>query len=135
MGNGKYSPGVVLGTVVALVTLAVALVTAISFGSGVNDKNTPLITMVLGLIATAVPSVIALLKVGSVQHDIRNGVLREKVRQGIAQALEETAVRTTNGGDDTHPLILGGPTLIDSFAQLLEEKLREQDTRKDNGNG
>lgn len=118
------------GTVVALIAIIGAVVVGLSLDHGLNSDTTPLITALLAIIGTTVPSILALIKTESVQNDIRNGVLKEKVKQGTTEALIEHQVVTRDGPAITVQ-IQALKSVIESNQALLH-KLIEQDD-KDNG--
>lgn len=86
------NPLTVIGGVIMLVFLVIACALALDLsGDGLteNQKNLALLT-VLGLVGNAVPSLLALLKSEATQHDLRNGVVKEKVKEAIVEVAEDT---------------------------------------------
>jgi hypothetical protein len=49
-----------------------------------DQRNLAFITIV-GLVANAIPSLLALLKSEATQHDIRNGVVKTKVKEAVEE--------------------------------------------------
>lgn len=116
MNGGNRGP--VLGAVVALVALISMLVAGIVITGKLDDNSTPLLVTILGLVAATIPSILALLKVQDVQHDIRNGVMEERVRRGSQRALTETL--------GEKPIVLQGDTIAESLVKMLEERANER---------
>lgn len=84
----------IVGTV-AFVTLAVALVLGVSV-LGVDDKNTPLITSVLGFIGLAIGQVVSTSKsesaerqVTELSRDLRNGTFERLVREALQKIADD----------------------------------------------
>lgn len=75
-----------LGAGVALVALAILALTVIP------ERNQSQTFIVVGLIVTTVPSLIAAGFAERSSRDIRNGVVEEKVKTGATRALVETGV-------------------------------------------
>lgn len=88
---GKNIPLYALAAIVVMIAAAVVL---ILFS---NPAAAPSLTIVIGLIATSVPSLIAAVFSEKASRDIRNGVVEAKVKSGTIKALEETQVMTRNG--------------------------------------
>lgn len=95
---------------VAFVTLAVALVLGVSV-LGVDDKNTPLITSVLGFIGLAIGQVMATAKseaterkVTELSADLRNGTFERLVREALQKIADDDStnlvIHRTNGRED-----------------------------------
>lgn len=90
------NPLTVIGGIVTLIGLAVTMVIALG-------QNMPpaqqliLITTIVGLVANAIPSLLALLKSEATQHDIRNGVVKDKVKQALTESVAEGTVEVAPG--------------------------------------
>lgn len=79
------SPLTVIGGIVTLVSLLIITVWVFSVSGAdltSDQKNLAFVTIV-GLVANAIPSLLALLKSEATQHDIRNGVVKGKVKDAI----------------------------------------------------
>lgn len=88
--NGqRINSTAVLVSVVAMVALASAVLLGVALTGKVDAKNTPLIVTVLGLIASTIPSVLALLRVDATRRDLHNGLIPEKVIEGVQQGVEQ----------------------------------------------
>lgn len=83
------TPLTYLGSIVTLVLLGVALVYVASDTVDAQTR-TLLVLGVLGLITNAIPSILALYKSEATQHDIRNGVVKDKVKEAIVEVAEDT---------------------------------------------
>lgn len=81
---------VVVAGVVALVMVLAGLVAGLAITGSLDAESAPLVTMLLGLIGVAVPSLIALAKVQDVsekvqetQEQLTNGVMRDNLHQAL----------------------------------------------------
>lgn len=77
--------------------------------------------IVIGLIASTIPSLVAAFASEKTNRDIANGVLTEKARVGTRQALDETGlteIAATSGATQS--------AALEALTQILQE-------RKDNG--
>lgn len=86
------NPLTVIGGIVTLIVLAIVAVFTFSIvGDGLTNgqRNLALIT-ILGLVGNAIPSLLALLKSEATQHDIRNGVVKNKVKDAITEIAADT---------------------------------------------
>lgn len=90
------NPLTVIAGIVTLVGLAVTMIVVFSVsGSGLSENaKLIIISSVLGLVVNAIPSLLSLYKSEATQHDIRNGVVKDKVKQ----AIEEVAADTDSEG-------------------------------------
>lgn len=101
------NPLTVIGGVVTLIALLIVAVWA--FSASGNDltsdqRNLAFITIV-GLVANAIPSILGLLKSESTQHDIRNGVVKSKVKEAITEIATDANSDVTiqpKEGDNTN---------------------------------
>jgi hypothetical protein len=81
------NPLTIVGGIVTLIALLVTMLLVLNnTGSGLDSgQKTLLITTVIGLIANAIPSLLSLLKTEDTQHDIRNGVVKKKVKEAVEE--------------------------------------------------
>lgn len=116
--RGHNKPLYSLATAVLLTTIG-ALV--LIFGSE-NGSNT---VVLIGLVATTVPSLIAAAFSERTARDVRNGVLEEKARRGAHTALEESGVKEVV--DMTHR---GETSLLamEALSRLLERNINNNDS-------
>lgn len=75
-----------LSAVVVLISLASVIAIATVF-SGANSQTTPVIISVIALIGTTVPSLLAAWKAEQTANDIRNGVIKNKVKEAIQETI------------------------------------------------
>lgn len=97
------------GVVLVVVGIAAAYLT--------NDSQS--MSLLLGLVVTTVPSLLAAGYAERASRDIRNGTVKEKARQGTVEALEETGVTEVvevAGRGQASLLVMR------SLAALLEER-------------
>lgn len=103
------NPLTVIGGVVTLIGLLLVAVWVFASTGGLtpDQRNFAFITVV-GLIVNAIPSLLSLLKSEATQHDIRNGIVKSKVKE----ALVEVASDTDSEGIyiDTHSIDTGKET-------------------------
>jgi uncharacterized protein YacL len=85
MKGTTRTPVTVLASVVSCVFLIVALVFGTVVIGHVDDSSTPIISAVLAIVATTIPSLLALYKAESNQADLHNGVLVGKVKEALVQ--------------------------------------------------
>jgi hypothetical protein len=82
--NGtKIQTGTIILAVVALATVAAGLFLGLAVTNHVDSNTTPILTVVLGFLATTVASLIAVIKVDSISHELRNGLITDKVNGAI----------------------------------------------------
>lgn len=86
----KPSPVAVIAGVVALVAIAAAVFFGLAVTDHLTAESTPLLSVVFGLIGPAVVSLLTLLRVEEVRHDLRNGLIPERVKTALAEHDEET---------------------------------------------
>lgn len=95
---GRNVPGAaIIGAVVTLVGIAAGVVVALARNHSLDEKSTPLVVTIIGLVASTIPSLLAMLYAGRASSDLRNGTVVEKVKQGTAEVLQETGVVTRTG--------------------------------------
>lgn len=136
------TPLTVVGGIVTLIGLI--LVSVWVFSASGNDltseqRNLAFIT-VIGLVANSIPSILALLKSEATQNDLRNGVVKNNVKD----AIEEAHVITTES-----PLVAESSqttnAALRALTQLLEtntaatrastQALNEAQDERDRDNG
>lgn len=85
------NPLTVIGGVVTLIGLLLVAVWVFASTGGLTEaqRNFAFITIV-GLVVNAIPSLLALLKSEATQHDIRNGIVKDKVKEAIVEVAEDT---------------------------------------------
>lgn len=85
------NPLTVIGGVVTLIGLILVAVWVFASTGGLtpDQRNFAFITVV-GLVVNAIPSLLSLLKSEATQHDIRNGIVKDKVKEAIVEVAEDT---------------------------------------------
>lgn len=86
------NPLTLIGGVISLIFLVIVAVVAFDLsGDGLSEgqRNVALLT-ILGLVGNAIPSLLALLKSEATQNDLRNGVVKEKVKEAIVEVASDT---------------------------------------------
>lgn len=85
------NPLTVIGGIVTLIGLLLVSIWVFANTGGLTEdqRNLAFITIV-GLVANAIPSLLALLKSEATQHDIRNGIVKNKVKEAIVEVAEDT---------------------------------------------
>jgi hypothetical protein len=78
---------------VSLVAIASAVLTA-AILVGTDSATLGQITVILAMVATAVPALIGAQKTQEVQNDIRNGVLRGKVQDAVRELVQKGELET-----------------------------------------
>lgn len=86
----KNAPVLSIGAAVLFIIGAVAVVV-----SGHGDAGGG--ALIVGLVVSTIPSLIAAAFAERVSRDVRNGTVTEKARQGAHKALAEAGVVTNNG--------------------------------------
>lgn len=90
---GALNPGTkwaVIGSL-GLVLIGAALIAVLAVSGQLNTAM-PSVTVIIGLIVTAVTGMTATAFARQASHDIRNGVVLEKAALGARQALDETGL-------------------------------------------
>lgn len=82
-----------LYSLIATIALVVAAVVLVIFAP--PDKQG--FTVLLGLLVTTIPSVVASIYSERASRDIRNGILVEKAKEGAKEAIAESQVLTRTG--------------------------------------
>lgn len=127
----KNTPIFAYGAAVLLTAFAVVVIV-----SGNGGKNSG--QLLVGLIITTVPSILAAGFAERVSRDVRNGTVVEKSRQGTHQALHEAGVITRSGPVVTQHLqateasLTALRQLIERQAKVLEHKIDERNNHDDN---
>jgi hypothetical protein len=106
---------------VMLVLILVGGIVMLSMGKGLDDRSTPLVVTLLGVVVTSVPALISAAFSERASKDIRNGTLVAKSREGAAQALDERApaivkAATVEAIDESQVVTRTGPVVT---AELL----------------
>jgi len=125
------TPLVSLGSAILLVVVFVVLVE--TGHAGQNGDN-----LLIGLLVTTIPSLIAAAYAERTSRDVRNGVLTQKAKEGTHQALQESGVQdvvdATQKGDTViatltalSQLLTENKTKRDALARLLEDKEKDKD--------
>lgn len=91
-GFAMKNPLTVIGGIVTVIALVVIMVCIFSFTGNQLDAGQKMlvITTIVGLVANAIPSLLALLKSEATQHDLRNGVVKNKVKEAITEVAADT---------------------------------------------
>lgn len=127
-GGYKVRTSTGIWAVVAALGLGVAIVVAVVITGGVTAVSTPWIVSILGLIATTVPSILAMLSAGDVKAKLDNGHIQSEV----TKALESNQVITRDGPAATAAL-LALKQLLEQNTQVTKENT--ETVREANGNG
>lgn len=81
-----------LASVVTIFAITIALVWGIAASGNLTSESSQLVNMIVGIVATSVPAILALARIEDVRHDIHNDVLKNKVKEAIKEDKDE------NGG-------------------------------------
>jgi hypothetical protein len=99
MKGGSRVP--IVGGVVALVFLAAALVFGLGITGGVDESTTPFISTILAMIGATIPAIFALNSADKARQvaeqtntDVRNGVLKNKVKEALTEHANESDVNS-----------------------------------------
>lgn len=90
-GNGNGWHISALGTIVAGFGILTALILGLAYApNGMNERTTPIVVSIIGLVASTVPSIIAMYKAeqasntaSDIHDDMKNGMLKNKVKDAI----------------------------------------------------
>lgn len=114
MSKREIAPNTPHYAMIATVLLIVGGIVAAMVAN--DDKS---LSLLLGLIVTTVPSLLAAGYAERASRDIRNGTITEKAREGAEQALNDTGVtQAVEEGKQTTPAALT------ALVMLLEERMR-----------
>lgn len=83
MNGNKIQPSTIIFAVIALAVLAAGLFLGLAVTNHLDANSTPILTVVLGFLATTVTSLLAIIKVDSISHELRNGLISTKVSDTI----------------------------------------------------
>jgi hypothetical protein len=83
VNGNKIQPSTIIFAVVTLAVLAGALFFGLAVTNHLDANSTPILTVVLGFLATTVASLVAIIKVDSISHELRNGLISTKVSDTI----------------------------------------------------
>lgn len=116
-----------------IVIMVIAAVVLVLFA---NPATAPSLSVVIGLLVTTVPSLVAAVFSERAAKDIRNGVLTEKVVKGTKQALQEHGVVVRDGPAATAALTALAQ-ILEKNTQVTEKntQIQEQNGGDDNGGG
>lgn len=103
------SPLTIIGGIVSLFLFGITAVVILAVaGNGLTDNaRLIVITSIFTALSAAVPSLLSLYKTEATQHDIRNGVVKDKVKEAIVEVAEDTDsdgiyFKTAREGDGDH---------------------------------
>lgn len=84
------NPLTVIGGIITLIGLLLVAVWVFASTGGLtqDQRNYAFITIV-GLVVNAIPSLLSLLKSEATQHDLRNGVVKDKVKDAVQEIADE----------------------------------------------
>lgn len=82
-------PWSTVATVGLLLGTAVALIWGVAVRVDTSSPVLPFITIVISMIAAALPGLLAVFKAEQVHEDIKNGVLKEKVKEAIVETVAD----------------------------------------------
>jgi hypothetical protein len=88
----KPSPFAVIAGVVALVAIGAAVFFGLAVTDHLTAESTPLLSVVFGLIGPAVVSLLTLLRVEQVNHNLQNGLIPSKMKEALQEHDEESGV-------------------------------------------
>ena len=79
-----------LGALLLGLAVVAAMIVGVAFSpGGFSTATTPVVVSILGICASTVPSVLALLKADEVHKDMHNGVITDKVREALDEEHRE----------------------------------------------
>lgn len=85
------NPLTVIGGIVTLIGMLLVTVWVFSAtGSLTPEQRNYAFITVVGLVVNAIPSLLSLLKSEATQHDLRNGVVKDKVKEAIVEVASDT---------------------------------------------
>lgn len=83
MNGNKIQPSTIIFAVVMLAVIAAGLFLGLAVTDHLDSNSTPILTVVLGFLATTVASLVGIMKVDSISHELRNGLIESKVNSAI----------------------------------------------------
>lgn len=92
-------PTAMLLTALALIGMTFATVSTITLRGSLDDRSTPVVVSLVGMVITVVPGLLAAAYAERASRDLRNGMIVHKAKQGAAQAIDEAGVVTRQGPD------------------------------------
>lgn len=105
MNGARISVTTIVLAVVSLALIAAGLFFGLAVTNHLDSESTPILTVVLGFLATTITSIIALGKVDSISHDLRNGLIENKVGNAI---------------DNKQVITRDGPAVTTTMAALIK---------------
>jgi hypothetical protein len=93
VNGNKIQPSTIIFAVVMLAVLAGGLFFGLAVTNHLDANSTPILTVILGFLATTVASLVAIIKVDSISHELRNGLISDKV----GGVIDDKAVVTRDG--------------------------------------
>lgn len=123
---GGNFPKAALTAAAALVGMVVVLVGVLAFTDSLDDRATPLVVSLLGMVATIVPGLVAATYSERASRDIRNGTVVEKAREGAVRALHDpqaqAVIRHAAGEalEDKQVVTRVGPVVTAELAALTQ---------------
>jgi hypothetical protein len=118
MQTDKDFSATTLAAVVALIFIAAAVVVGLAVGGGINESSTPFVSQILLLIGVVVPVLVGAKKAEKASYDLRNGLISDKIKPAIHEALEENTTLFHN--QDLEPLLIEAGVLSKLENALLE---------------
>lgn len=95
MTNGNKNMSLMI--VAILILIAAAFVGGIAITGNVDAESTPLVTLVLAMISSAIPAVLAYKKADETSEMLKNGHVPEKVAEGLALYDQKKRVEDSQG--------------------------------------
>ena len=123
---GGNFPRTALMAAAALVGLTVALVAILAVTGSLDDRSTPRVLSIGGMVVTMVPGLVAATYSERASRDIRNGTVVAKAKEGAVQALHDpqalAQVRQAAGEalEDKQIVTRVGPVVTAEVAALAE---------------
>ncbi|HEY6020930.1 MAG TPA: hypothetical protein VIY48_13825 [Candidatus Paceibacterota bacterium] len=103
------NPLTVIGGIVTLVGMLLLTVWVFSATGTLSPEQRNYAFMsIIGLLLNAIPSLLGLLKSEATQHDIRNGIVKNKVKEAIVEVASDTDAQGVY--IDTHSIDTGKET-------------------------
>lgn len=123
---GGNFPRAALTAAACLVGLVVALVAILAVSGSLNDKATPLVVSIIGMVAGVVPGLVAATYAERASRDIRNGTVVEKAREGAVKAFHDPQAKAqvrqaaVQALEDAQVVTRVGPVVTAEVAALAE---------------
>lgn len=123
---GGNFPRAALTAAAALFGMVCVLVGVLAFTGKLDDRATPLVVSLLGMVATIVPGLVAATYSERASRDIRNGTVVAKAREGAVQAfadpMAKAQLRQAAGEalEDKQVVTRVGPVVTAELAALTQ---------------